>query len=41
MHMETYKILGGLHRNGLQGGDEEMEIIMPKDGDDNDINHEQ
>ena len=28
--METYKMLGGLHRNG-RGGDEEFEIIMDED----------
>ena len=27
VHMETYKILGGLHRHGLQG-EHELELIM-------------
>jgi condensin complex subunit 2 len=26
VHMETYKILGGLHRHGL--GDQEIEVVM-------------
>ena len=30
VHMETYKILGGLHRHGLQG-EHELELIMHDD----------
>jgi condensin complex subunit 2 len=29
VHMETYKILGGLHRHGL--GDHEIEVVMGDD----------
>lgn len=36
VHMETYRILGGLHRHGLANGEEfEIEIIMPKEDQDN------
>ena len=31
--METYRILGGLHRHGI-AGDDELELIMPKDDQD-------
>jgi hypothetical protein len=30
--METYKMLGGLHRQGGKGGEEEFEIIQAEDG---------
>jgi hypothetical protein len=36
--METYRILGGLHRHGIQG-DDEIELIIPKE-DDNEENNE-
>ena len=35
IHMETYKMLGGLHRNGLQG-ETEIELIMPKEDEEED-----
>eukprot|EP00347_Sterkiella_histriomuscorum_P017739 403348180 len=31
VHMETYRMLGGLHRNGLQG-ETEIDLIYPQDG---------
>lgn len=34
VHMETYKILGGLHRHGL--GDHEIEVVMGEDKADED-----
>ena len=33
VHMETYKMLGGLHRTGLNG-EVELELIMPHDQQD-------
>ncbi len=33
VHMETYKILSGLHRTGL--GDQEIELIIGKQDEDN------
>lgn len=32
VHMETYRILGGLHRHGIQG-DQELELIIGAEDD--------
>lgn len=35
IHMETYKMLGGLNRHGMQG-EVELDLIMPRGGDEGD-----
>ena len=37
VHMETYKMLGGLHRNG-RNGEEEFEILGDEDDNGKDAN---